>query len=102
MAPGDPDQDPVVRRLREQISENDLAIVTAINKRLGLVSRLRDYKVARGWDFVDQGREDRMLAYVTRANQGPLSTEGLREIYKELLELTKREVAGKAEQAEAS
>lgn len=101
MAPGDPDRDPVVRRLRKQISDNDLAIVNAINKRLSLVSRLRDYKTAQGWDFVDQAREDWMLAYVTRANQGPLSAEGLREIYEELVELTKREVAGEAEQAEA-
>ena len=99
---GDPDRDPVVRQLREQISDNDLAIVNAINKRLGLVRRLRDYKTARGWDFVDQAREDWMLAYVTRANQGPLSADGLREIYEELLELTKREVAGEAEPAEAS
>lgn len=100
-----PDRDPVVRRLREEISDNDLAIVDAINKRLRLVQRLRDYKTSRGWEFVDQAREDWMLAYVTRANRGPLSGEGLREIYGELLELTKREVAGRearsAEEAEA-
>jgi chorismate mutase len=97
------DRDPVVRQLREQISDNDLAIVNAINRRLRLVQRLRDYKAARGWEFVDQAREDWMLAYVTRANAGPLSTEGLRQIYEELLDLTKREVAGRdAEEAEAS
>jgi chorismate mutase len=101
-APGDPDRDPVVRRLREEISDNDLAIVNAINLRLALVRRLRDYKAARGWQFVDQAREDWMLAYVTRANQGPLSAEGLREIYGELLDLTKREVAGGAERTEAA
>jgi chorismate mutase len=99
----DPDRDPVVRQLREQISDTDLTIVNAINKRLRLVQRLRDYKTTRGWEFVDQAREDWMLAYVTRANQGPLSTEGLREIYGELLDLTKREVAGDGtEEAEAS
>jgi chorismate mutase len=101
-APGDPNRDPVVRRLREEISDNDLAIVNAINHRLALVRRLRDYKASRGWEFVDQAREDWMLAYVTRANRGPLSTEGLREIYEELLDLTKREVAGEAERTEAA
>ena len=30
---------------------------------------------------------------LARANRGPLSAEGLREIYVELLDLTKREVA---------
>jgi chorismate mutase len=89
-------QDPVVRQLREQISDTDLAIVEAINKRLKLVRRLKDYKSSRGFEFVDQAREDWMLAYVTRANGGPLSAEGLREIYGALLDLTKREVASEA------
>jgi chorismate mutase len=97
-----PDRDPVVRRLREEISDNDLTIVNAINTRLALVRRLRDYKTSRGWEFVDQAREDWMLAYVTRANRGPLSAEGLREIYEELLDLTKREVTGEAERTEAA
>jgi chorismate mutase len=86
--------DPVVRQLREQISDNDLKIVEAINKRLQLVRRLKDYKASRGFEFVDQAREDWMLAYVARANRGPLTTEGLREIYGALLDLTKREVSG--------
>jgi chorismate mutase len=96
------DRDAVVRQLREQISDTDLAIMNAINKRLRLVRRLRDYKTSRGWEFVDQAREDWMLAYVSRANQGPLSADGLREIYGELLDLTKREVAGEASEVEAS
>jgi chorismate mutase len=96
------DRDAVVRQLREQISDTDLAIVNAINKRLRLVRRLRDYKTSRGWEFVDQAREDWMLAYVSRANQGPLSADGLREIYGELLDLTKREVAGEASEVETS
>src|ERR671918_3245861 len=97
MSTGDVDKDPVVKQLREQISDNDLAIVNAINKRLKLVKRLKEYKTSRGFEFVDQAREDWMLSYVTRANQGPLSTDGLRKIYGELLDLTKREVAGASE-----
>ena len=96
---GAPDRDPIVRQLREQISDNDRAIVDGINRRLQLVARLKAYKASRGYEFVDQAREDWMLAYLSRANRGPLSTEGLREIYGELLDLTKREVA-KSEQAE--
>ena len=98
----DPDRDPLVRQLREQISDNDLAIVNAINKRLRLVQRLRDYKLSRNWEFVDQAREDWMLSYLARANSGPLSEAGLREIYGELLDLSKREVAGSEDRAEAS
>jgi chorismate mutase len=92
-----PDQDPVVRQLREQISDTDLVIIEAINKRLKLVRRLKDYKTSRGFEFVDQAREDWMVSYLVRANRGPLTTQGLRDIYGALLDLTKREVAGGAE-----
>jgi hypothetical protein len=35
----DPSQDPIIRRLREQVSDNDRALVEAINARLRLVTR---------------------------------------------------------------
>jgi chorismate mutase len=85
--------DPLIRQLREQISDTDRSIVEAINARLRLVARLKQYKESRGLDFVDPEREEWMLSYLARANRGPLSAEGLREIFGELLDLTKREVA---------
>jgi chorismate mutase len=85
--------DPLIRQLREQISDNDVAIVAAVNARLKLVARLKRVKEERGIDFLDPAREEWMLQYLTRANRGPLSPEGLREIYTELLDLSKREVA---------
>ena len=86
------EQDPLIRQLREQFSDNDRAIVEAINTRLRLVTRLKSYKESRGLSFVDPEREEWMLQYLTRANRGPLSAEGLREIFEQLLDLTKREV----------
>ena len=86
------EQDPLIRQLREQISDNDRAIVEAINMRLKLVARLKSYKESRGMSFVDPEREEWMLQYLSRANRGPLSAEGLRKIFQELLELTKDEV----------
>jgi chorismate mutase len=85
--------DPLIRQLREQISDADRTIIEAINARLKLVARLKDYKESRGLAFVDPEREEWMLNYLTRANRGPLSAEGLREIFAEVLDLTKREVA---------
>jgi chorismate mutase len=35
------DEDPVIRQFREQISDNDRAIVEAMNARLKLVARLK-------------------------------------------------------------
>ena len=87
------ESDPVIRQLREQLSDNDVRIVEAINTRLQLVARLKRVKEERGIDFLDPAREEWMLQYLTRANRGPLSADGLSEIYHELLDLTKREVA---------
>jgi chorismate mutase len=84
--------DPLIRQLREQISDNDRAIVDSINARLKLVARLKGYKESRGMDFVDPDREEWMLQYLARANRGPLSSDGLRELFEEILALTKREV----------
>jgi len=86
------EQDPLIRQLREQISDNDRAIVEAINTRLKLVVRLKSYKESRGLSFVDPEREQWMLQYLSRDNRGPLTPEGLREIFESLLDLTKREV----------
>src|SRR5881398_2149109 len=86
------DDDPLIRQLREQISDADRTIVEAVNARLKLVARLKAYKESRGLSFVDPEREEWMLNYLTRANRGPLSAEGLREIFAEVLDLTKREV----------
>ena len=63
-----------------------------MNARLRLVARLKAYKETRGMSFVDPEREEWMLNYLTRANRGPLSAEGLREIFADVLDLTKREV----------
>jgi chorismate mutase len=86
------ESDPLIRQLREQISDNDRALVDAINTRLKLVARLKGYKESRGLSFVDPDREQWMLQYLARANRGPLSGEGLQELFEEILALTKREV----------
>ena len=86
------EQDPLIKQLREQISDNDRAIIDAINARLKLVAKLKSYKESRGISFVDPEREEWMMQYLSRANRGPLSADGLREIMEEILALTKREV----------
>ena len=91
--------DPLIRQLREQLSDNDVRIVEALNARLKLVARLKRVKEERGIEFLDPAREEWMLQYLTRANRGPLSPDGLREIYTELLDLTKREIARGESQA---
>jgi chorismate mutase len=89
----DPSRDPLIRQLRQQVSDNDRELVEAINARLRLVAKLKSYKESRGIDFVDPEREEWMLRDLSRANRGPLSQEGLEQIYAAVLDLTKREVS---------
>ena len=85
--------DPVIKHYREQISDNDVKILDALNKRIKLVKSLKDYKEAQGLSFYDAAQEDWVITYLCRANRGPLSNEGLREIYSLVLQVAKREAA---------
>lgn len=85
--------DPVLSQFREQVSETDRAILGAVNTRLQLVAQIKAYKVSRGIDFLDPERERSMLDDLAQANGGPLTAEGLRELFTTILDLTKREVA---------
>ena len=76
-----PPIDPRIAELREQFTENDVRIVEAVNARLKLVARLKRVKEERGIDFLDPAREEWLLQYLADANRGPLSADGLREIY---------------------
>ena len=84
--------DDVVRTLREEITAVDREIFAAVNRRLHLVARLKRHKEEHGIGFGDPDRERRMTEERLRENAGPLSGEGLRSFYAELLALTKREV----------
>lgn len=84
--------DEYVEKVRRDISDVDQALVELVNKRLKLVAQLKRYKDEHGIGFVDLAREEWMLQYLQRLNRGPLSREGLEELYHELLDLMKREV----------
>jgi chorismate mutase len=85
--------DPIIRQLREAISDNDRKLMDALNKRLELVAQLKRYKESHGIGFVDPEREEWMLSYLQRANRGPMSADALREFFTRILDLTKREVS---------
>ena len=89
--------DQFVKDVRREISDVDTQLVALVNKRLKLVAKLKRYKEEHGIGFVDLAREEWMLQYLARTNRGPLSAEGLAELYHEILDLVKREVA-KAEE----
>jgi chorismate mutase len=71
----------------------DRTVFGLVNKRVKLVKSLKDYKDAQGLSFYDPAQEDWVITYLCRANRGPLSNEGLREIYGLVLQVAKREAA---------
>ena len=88
-----PDGDPTVQHLRGEISEVDRALLAAVNTRLELVAKLKRHKEEVGLPFLDPDREDELISALAAQNGGPLSCDGLRELYAYVLDLTKREVA---------
>ena len=90
--------DPYVLKVRREISDLDNSLVALVNKRLKLVAQLKRYKDEHGIGFVDLAREEWMLQYLSRGNRGPLSAEGLSELYHYVLDLTKQEVLKSSDQ----
>ena len=84
--------DDVVNSLRDEITAIDRELVALVNRRIDTVARLKRHKDEHGIAFVDPDREARMVAERVAENGGPLSEEGLRAFYAELLALVKREV----------
>lgn len=84
--------DAVIKQYREQISDNDLKILEALNKRVQLVAKLKDYKRSKSISFVDPAQEDWVMTYLSRSNRGPISREGLEELFRLILAVTKKEI----------
>jgi chorismate mutase/prephenate dehydratase len=87
-----PERDPVLDRLREQISALDRSIIESVNRRIELVAELKRHKDEHDIAFLDPDREAWQFAHQATANRGPLSDDGLRAFYTDLLALTKREL----------
>jgi chorismate mutase / prephenate dehydratase len=85
--------DPTVDRVRAELAAQDRAVLDAVNARLRLVAELKRYKAETGLAFVDPDQERRLLDRLAAENTGPLSEDGVRRLFTELLALTKRELA---------
>jgi chorismate mutase / prephenate dehydratase len=84
--------DDSVARFRDEIRAVDRDLTAGLNRRLELVAELKRYKDAQGIPFVDSEREARLIEERLAENPGPMSDEGLRAFYVELLALIKREL----------
>jgi prephenate dehydrogenase len=79
--------------LRNEISELDRRLLELLNRRLGLVAAVRDYKDSAGERWIDPEREAELLQALVAANPGPLSDRGVTSIFAAVLDVLKQEVA---------
>ncbi len=91
----DPITDTTLGDLRNLLEANDRALLDLVNRRLDLVQQIKQRKEELGLAFVDPEREAWLLDHLRGANNGPLSDEGLHELLAAVLDLTKRELAGR-------
>jgi len=91
----DPITDTTLGDLRNLLEANDRALLDLVNRRLDLVQQIKQRKEELGVAFVDPKREAWLLDHLRGVNNGPLSDEGLHELLTAVLELTKRELAGR-------
>jgi chorismate mutase len=89
----DPTADATLGELRSLLEANDRTLLDLVNRRLELVSQIKQRKSELGVEFVDPEREAWLLEHLRGANNGRLSDEGLRELLTTVLDLTKRELA---------
>jgi chorismate mutase len=84
----------VIDEYRKRISAADRELLAAINKRIELVRELHEHKRAEGIPFSDPGREQQLIVELQAANPGPISSAGIGELFRHVLELTRREIHG--------
>jgi chorismate mutase len=85
--------DPVLASYRERISAADDGVLKAVNDRLALVAELHAHKRRSGLPLVDAAREQDVVARAVARNGGPLSDDGVRQLYALLLPLCTAEAA---------
>jgi len=71
--------------LREKIDALDRRIVELVNERLALAAEIGRIKRGVGGEVYVPEREDAVLRTVCALNQGPIKTEALRAIYREIM-----------------
>ena len=90
----EPRTDPALAALRAQVAVVDDEVLELVNKRLELVTEIRQHKETSGIPFFDEGQEARLLGRLRELNGGPLSDDGVETLFRQILELVKRELPG--------
>ena len=77
-----------LKALRDQVDEINLGILGLMNERLRLVEQIRQVKDRRGQQLFDPQREAEQLTRLLLANEGPMTADLVREVFKEVFQLS--------------
>jgi chorismate mutase len=91
--------DALLAGYRRRISAADDEILAAVNHRLELVSDLHAIKRREGLPLFDAAREQEVVADAVGRNPGPLSDQGVADLYALLLPLCTAEARRIGEEA---
>jgi chorismate mutase/prephenate dehydratase len=83
--PRTPPRGPTIPTLRGKIDRIDRDLVALMNERAKLAHQIGKVKEANGQGCYDPAREEEILARVAEMSRGPLSSQSLRNIFRELI-----------------
>jgi chorismate mutase / prephenate dehydratase len=72
-------------RLRDAIDRIDQQLLRALNERMELAKEIGRIKADAGLTLFDPSREEAIYTRLSQENPGPLSDDGLRSIYREIM-----------------
>ncbi|MHB0976803.1 MAG: chorismate mutase [Candidatus Aquicultorales bacterium] len=78
-----------LKELRERVDQLDAELVRRLNDRAKIVIDIRHAKLEAGLPLYDPGREEEIFEHITRANEGPLYDDSLRQIFECILHYMK-------------
>lgn len=84
-SPSSPHKEPGLSPLRSEIDRIDKLLVALMNERATVAGKIGHIKRATGQQTYDPSREEIVLERVAGNNAGPLSSESLKAVYRELI-----------------
>lgn len=76
--------------LREQLDQIDDKITELYEKRMEICARVGEYKIRSGKKVFDRQREKEKLADVASKVQGEFNRKGIREVYQQLMSMSRK------------
>jgi chorismate mutase/prephenate dehydratase len=73
-----------LKEIRKAIDQVDMELLHLLNKRMDLAQEVGRVKASKGLTLFDPSREEVIFKRMAEANNGPISDESLRAIYREI------------------